>query len=62
LQNFLNNGTQFFLDVPEINKNAVKLAENTGMKPMFETARMYTKFAPNLPLIKIFGVTTFEVR
>ena len=31
------------------------------MKPMFETARMYTKEIPKTPLNKIYGVTTFEV-
>jgi len=61
LHNYLDFGTQFFLDIPEVNKSAVKLAENAEMKPMFETARMYTKSAPNLPLNKIFGVTTFEL-
>jgi len=31
------------------------------MKPMFETARMYTKEEPEAPLNKVFGVTTFEL-
>ena len=61
LQSFMDQGTKFFLDVPEINIKAVKLAEKAGMKAMFETARMYSKFAPELPLNKVFGVTTFEL-
>lgn len=32
-----------------------------NMKKIFETARMYTKEAPRLPINKIFGVTTFEL-
>lgn len=31
------------------------------MKPIFETARMYTKEPPKINLNKIFGVTTYEV-
>ncbi|HEX7017852.1 MAG TPA: GNAT family N-acetyltransferase [Patescibacteria group bacterium] len=58
---FVGKGTAIFFDVPEVNKKAVKLAEKYNMKPMFQTARMYTKDAPNVPLEKIFGVTTFEL-
>lgn len=61
LQNFLTPKTQFFLDIPEVNKKAIKLAENSGMKPMFETARMYNKLFPKIDLKRIFGVTTFEL-
>lgn len=54
-------GSPIFLDVPEPNKNAIQLAESFGMSPVFETARMYTKEFPPLPLDKIFGITTFEL-
>ena len=50
-----------FLDVPEPNRQAVKLAESHGMVPVFETARMYLNGDPGLPLEKIFGVTSFEL-
>ncbi|HVP95393.1 MAG TPA: GNAT family N-acetyltransferase [Methanoregulaceae archaeon] len=50
-----------FLDVPELNKAAVMLAQSHGMKEVFGTARMYTKKVPKLPLNQIFGVTTFEL-
>lgn len=53
--------SEVFLDVPEPNKAAIALAQNFGMTPVFETARMYTKITPNLPLNKIFGITTFEL-
>ncbi len=54
-------GEPVFLDVPEPNESALALVERHGMQPMFETARMYTKAAPDLPLDRIFGVTTFEL-
>lgn len=53
--------SEIFLDVPEPNKVAIQLAQNFGMTPVFETARMYTKSFPKLPLDKIFGITTFEL-
>ncbi len=53
--------SEIFLDVPEPNKAAIALAQKFGMTPVFETARMYTKNFPNLPLEKIFGITTFEL-
>jgi len=49
------------LDVPETNPAAVELAERHGMARVFETARMYTRGAPALPMGQIFGVTSFEL-
>jgi len=60
----LNNfvvGSQIFLDIPEVNKEALELVGEYKMKPMFETARMYTKKPPIINLNKVFGVTTFEL-
>ncbi|MEO0870063.1 MAG: GNAT family N-acetyltransferase, partial [Cyanobacteria bacterium J06642_11] len=54
-------GERFYLDVPETNQAAVALAQQHGMTYVFETARMYTQAAPNLPLENIFGITTFEL-
>lgn len=61
VNNFLTPGTIFFLDAPEVNPVAVNLSKKYRMEPCFDTARMYTKEAPNLPVNKIFGVTTFEL-
>lgn len=61
LLSFAGSEQPVFFDVPEVNKEAVNLAESHNMKPMFETARMYTKQFPDAPLDKIFGITTFEV-
>jgi hypothetical protein len=50
-----------YLDVPEVNAEAVALAKAHRMTPMFQTVRMYTKDAPSVPLARVFGVTTFEL-
>ena len=51
----------FYLDIPEINPDAIELVEKYSMKKVFETARMYKGEAPRLPVQNIFGVTTFEL-
>lgn len=61
MRSFVSNGSPIFLDVPEVNKPAVELAESYQMRPMFQTARMYTKNPPKIEINKIFGVTTFEL-
>jgi ribosomal protein S18 acetylase RimI-like enzyme len=50
-----------FLDVPATNTAAVALAQRHGMRAAFETARMYTGVAPELPLERLFGITSFEL-
>ncbi|WP_164657956.1 GNAT family N-acetyltransferase [Tropicibacter sp. Alg240-R139] len=50
-----------FLDVPEPNGAAAAIAGGMGLKPVFETARMYTGPAPEIAVDRIFGVTTFEL-
>ena len=50
-----------YLDVPEINPEAMALAKAYTMKMVFETARMYNRKPPELPMNKIFGITTFEL-
>jgi GNAT superfamily N-acetyltransferase len=54
-------GGEIFLDVPSINRAAISLAQDLGLAPVFETARMYTGAIPPLRLERIFGVTTFEL-
>lgn len=54
-------GAEVSLDTPEDNATAVAIATRAGLKPVFETARMYRGPAPDLPLAKIFGITTFEL-
>jgi hypothetical protein len=38
-----------------------RLAERSGRSPVFETARMYAGPAPDEPVERIHGVTTFEL-
>lgn len=54
-------GGEVFLDVPEVNREAVALAQSHGLAPVFETARMYTGPIRPLRLARVFGVTTFEL-
>jgi GNAT superfamily N-acetyltransferase len=55
-------GEPFYLDIPVPNADAVALAQDRGMAPVFSTARLYTTPDPlPLPLDEIFGVTTFEL-
>ena len=54
-------GHPVFLDVPETNPRAVDLARRHGMDVVFETARMYTGQFPELPIDRLFGITTFEL-
>ena len=54
-------GGEIFLDVPSINRDAVALAQNLGLAPVFETARMYSGTVPRLRLERVFGITTFEL-
>ena len=55
------DGGEVFLDVPSVNRDAVALARDLGLAPVFETARMYTGAIPPLRLERVFGVTTFEL-
>lgn len=55
------DGGRVFIDVPEVNPAAVRLAERLGMTPVSETARMYAGKAPDIDLDRVFGVTSFEL-
>ena len=50
-----------FIDIPETNEIALTLIECHDLKMSFETARMYTREIPEIPLNHIFGVTSFEI-
>jgi GNAT superfamily N-acetyltransferase len=52
---------EIFLDVPSVNAEAVALAREHELLPVFETARMYTGAIRPLTLERVFGVTTFEL-
>lgn len=61
LINNITTDSEIFLDLPETNFDALKLAYKYNLKFVFETARMYTKSQPSIDLKKVFGVTTFEL-
>ena len=50
--------TAVAIDMPDINKPAIALAERIGLKPSFETARMYTGPDPKVDYAGLFGVTS----
>jgi len=54
-------GEPVFLDTPAVNPAAIDLTQQHKMTVVFETARMYTGTIPDLPLDRLFGVTTFEL-
>jgi hypothetical protein len=57
-------GTPIYLDVPGKNPAAIALAERHGLRPGFQTARMYrtiTRPDIEVPLERWFGVTSFEL-
>ena len=55
------DGESVFLDVPEPNEEARRLAAKLGLTQVFETARMYRGSTPDLALERIFGITSFEL-
>jgi hypothetical protein len=54
-------GAPLAVDVPLCNAAGVRLAERAGLRPSFETARMYT--GPTRPYAqdRVYGVTTLEL-
>jgi Acetyltransferase (GNAT) domain len=51
----------FFIDISEPNQQALDLARRNGMKKISETARMYNKAIPSLPLDRIYRVTSLKL-
>jgi hypothetical protein len=54
-------GEPIWLDIPEINDDAVALAAKHEMTEVFGCARMYYGSPPVMPWHRIFGATTFEL-
>ncbi|WP_030781459.1 GNAT family N-acetyltransferase [Streptomyces sp. NRRL S-920] len=55
------DGAPVAMDVPESNAQAIALAEARGMKPTFDTARMYTGPTREFAKDRVFGVTSLEL-
>ena len=49
------------IDMPDVNKKTAGLAQQMGLKPTFETARMYTGPDPAVDYSGIYGVTSLEL-
>ncbi|MCB0699991.1 MAG: GNAT family N-acetyltransferase [Chitinophagaceae bacterium] len=56
-----STGAQLIMDIPVTNAQAVELVNKYNAEYIFECARMYYGTPPNLPIDKIFGITTFEL-
>jgi GNAT superfamily N-acetyltransferase len=50
-----------YLDVPQINSEAQKLAQKYQMEPRFEVMRMYRNGTPPHSLDFVYGITTYEL-
>jgi hypothetical protein len=61
LTNHIGEGELIFLDVPEVNEDAMNLVAKYKMKNIFGTARMYTGKIPKISVNRTYGVTTFEL-
>ncbi|GGZ12755.1 GNAT family N-acetyltransferase [Streptomyces nitrosporeus] len=53
--------TPVAIDVPDVNPAAVPLAEQLGLTPSFDTARMYTGPVPDFDRAGVFGITSLEL-
>lgn len=60
LISFCPCGEDVFLDIPQVNAEAMALAAKYPFQKVFETIRIYTREAPRTPLEKWYGVTSFE--
>ena len=54
-------GSTLYIDTPEPNITAQRLADSLDLKPVFETARMYSGPAPVINRRSVFGITSFEL-
>ena len=54
-------GESFFVDVPDVNRPAMRLVKDMGLKEVFRTARMYSCDPPDFRLDGVYGVTSFEL-
>jgi hypothetical protein len=48
------------VDMPDFNEPGTRLAEQLGLKPSFETARMYTGAVPPIDRAGLFGMMSLE--
>ena len=54
--------SEITIDIPEVNADALKLAEAWGMVKDCEYSRMYTNGQPEMPINKtVYGTTSLEI-
>lgn len=61
LRQTVDSNAEVYLDVPDANPAAMQLAKRNGMEVQFECARMYRGERPELPVNRIYGVTSMEI-
>jgi len=54
-------GSKAYLDIPDINQNAVQLMESRSFPCVFQCKRMYIREMPNIPINQVYGVTALEL-
>ncbi|HYD04518.1 MAG TPA: GNAT family N-acetyltransferase [Reyranella sp.] len=54
-------GRPIAVDMPDFNEAGTRMAEQLGLKPAFETARMYTGPDPEIDRAGLFGVASLEL-
>lgn len=57
----VTENNEVFIDIPTIHKKALSLVRYFKATPVFECGRMYYGKNPNLPMDKIFGITSLEL-
>ena len=55
------NGAEVYIDIPTANTSAIELMKKMNTKIVFECARMYYGKPFDLPIEKIFGITSLEL-
>ncbi len=54
-------GEPVYIDIPVVNKNALKLIRKYNTTYVFECARMYFGKQPDININNVYGITTFEL-
>lgn len=61
LVNSLSQPGSVYLDIPDLNPDALLVVEYLKMTPVFETARMYLHPVAGVDIYRVFGATTLEL-
>jgi len=61
LAGHLEKGTHYRIDLPENNKNAIRLVEKMKMTKVQETIRLYLKNEPNISLQDVYSFINHEL-